>query len=99
MTKSAYDSIVSDLANPDKFSEALVRLNDQLTKDEADFITIQADKDKLTNSVNDLRDTNAKLALRITQPVQQTQEVQEVDAWEKFVNNLKEEVQDGGTNK
>lgn len=69
MLKGNYDNIIADLSNPDKMSEALVRLNDQLAQDETDYNNLKYDRDSLKNSNDTLRDTNAKLALRVTQHV------------------------------
>lgn len=63
MTKADYNDIITSLSNPDTVSDGLVRLSEKLLADEQQF-------SKLTESINNLRDTNAKLALRITTPVE-----------------------------
>lgn len=59
MKKADYDPIVALLSNPDTAVEGLVQLKDKLTADEVDYNAI-------VTSNNNLRDVNAKLALRVT---------------------------------
>lgn len=62
MKLDAYESIIKQVSNPDTLAEGLVNLREQLKTDEANY-------NNLLNSNNTLRDTNAKLALRITNDV------------------------------
>ena len=57
-----YDAIITTLSNPDTFAEGLVQLNEQLKTDATNYTN-------LVNSNNNLRDTNARLALRVTNTV------------------------------
>lgn len=59
MKVTDYAGIVEKLSNPDTAAEGLVDLDAQLKKDEEDY-------NKIFESNNTLRDTNSKLALRIT---------------------------------
>lgn len=77
MKRSDYDDILKSLSEPDKVADAIVLLNEKLTSDEADF-------NKLVDSNASLRDTNAKLALRITTPVEVEEPKQEVDLFEQL---------------
>lgn len=80
MRKADYSDIITLLGNPDTVAEGLVKLSDKLTVDEAEF-------GRLTESNNSLRDTNAKLALRITEPVKVTEpEKEKTD--EEIFNDL-----------
>ena len=62
MKKEAYDEIVKTISNPDTLAEGIVKLREQIDADVADY-------NALLNSRDTLRDTNAKLALRITNDV------------------------------
>ena len=62
MKLDAYESIIKQVSNPDTLAEGLVNLREKLKTDEANYKS-------LVNSNNTLRDTNAKLALRITNDV------------------------------
>ena len=57
-----YESIIKQVSNPDTLAEGLVNLREQLKTDEVNY-------NNLVTSNNTLRDTNAKLALRITNDV------------------------------
>lgn len=59
MKVTDYTAIIDKLSNPDTAAEGLVDLDAQLKKDEEDY-------NKIFESNNTLRDTNSKLALRIT---------------------------------
>lgn len=73
-----YKDIITSISNPDTMSEGLIMLNEQLKNDEMSF-------NKLMDSNNNLRDTNARLALRITSGV----EVKEVEPTnEEIFENL-----------
>lgn len=61
MKKADYDGIIALLGNPDTVADGLVQLSEKLTTDENEFNSLNA-------SVNTLRDTNAKLALKVTSP-------------------------------
>lgn len=61
MKLTEYSEIITQLSNPDLAAEGLVNLKAKLEADEKDYAT-------LSTSVATLRDTNAKLALRITSP-------------------------------
>lgn len=91
MKKAEYDEILKNLADPDQAAQALVDLATKLAADETEFTN-------LTNSVNTLRDTNAKLALRITAPVTEPKTEPEKDPYETFVAQLRENFGDGGEN-
>lgn len=62
MVKTDYDKIIEQLANPDTVADAIAQLSEQLDKDVKAY-------DGLVQSNDVLRDTNAKLALRITAPI------------------------------
>lgn len=63
MIKSDYDGIIKQLSNPDTMSEALIQLSEKLKTDEVEF-------NRLIESNNNLRDTNSRLALRLTNNVE-----------------------------
>lgn len=67
MKRSDYDEIITKLSNPDLQADGLVELAERLTADEAAF-------DDMSKSIDNLRDTNAKLALRITTPLEASKE-------------------------
>lgn len=91
MKKTDYDNIIEMLGNPDTVGEGLISLSNQLEKDESDF-------NRLSDSVNTLRDTNSKLALKITNIVDDTPSEEEILAEknkqleEEFLNMFKKEV-------
>lgn len=62
MKKDNYTSIIEKLSNPDTFADGLIDLNSQLDNDCNEY-------EKLVTSNNSLRDTNSKLALRVTETV------------------------------
>lgn len=63
MRANDYDTIIKQISNPDTMSEGLVQLSDKLKNDELEY-------NKIIESNNNLRDTNSKLALRITNGVE-----------------------------
>lgn len=63
MKATDYNDIITTLSNPDTAADGLVRLKEKLTADETEY-------NNLLKSNNDLRDTNSKLALKITSPVE-----------------------------
>lgn len=63
MKADDYNTIIRTISNPDTMSDGLVQLSEKLKSDELEF-------NKLTESNNNLRDTNSKLALRITNNVE-----------------------------
>lgn len=71
MKKTDYDGIIAMLGNPDTVGDGLISLSNQLEKDESDF-------NRLNDSVNTLRDTNSKLALKITNIVDDTPSEEEI---------------------
>ena len=91
MKKTDYDNIIAMLGNPDTVGEGLISLSNQLEKDESDF-------NRLNDSVNTLRDTNSKLALKITNIVDNTPSEEEILAEknrqleEEFLKMFKKEV-------
>lgn len=92
MKAESYNSIIEKISNPDTLAEGLVDLKTALGADEADY-------KKLEESNATLRDTNARLALRITEPVTQkepeTKEPTKEEVWaqykETLINNMKED--------
>lgn len=82
MKKSDYEKIIKLISNPDTLAEGLVELDTQLTNDEADY-------NKISESVNTLRDTNARLALRITTPVTIEPTEPEVDKTQELIDSIK----------
>ena len=63
MKADDYNNIIKQISDPDTMSEGLVQLSEKLKTDEMDF-------NRLVESNNNLRDTNSKLALRITNGVE-----------------------------
>ena len=59
MKKADYDPVIALLSNPDTAVEGIVQLKDKLTAEEVDYNAI-------VTSNNNLRDVNAKFALRVT---------------------------------
>lgn len=83
-----YEGIIGKLSNPDLMADGLTELSEQLKKDEADYNSI-------VTSNNNLRDTNSKLALRITNVIdppkpEPTREEVFYDKFEKHFENIKE---------
>lgn len=81
MKKSDYNDIITKISNPDTMAEGIVDLTNKLEADEKDF-------NRITDSINKLRDTNSQLALKITNVVQDVPSEediakQEADALEK----------------
>ena len=62
MRAEDYNNIITKLSNPDSFAEGLTDLSEKLRNDEVDY-------NKLVDSNNNLRDTNSRLALKITNVV------------------------------
>lgn len=58
-----YKNLAKDLADPTKLVENIDKLNTSL---EADFNELETMKSTYETQLNALRDTNAKLALRVT---------------------------------
>lgn len=58
-----YKNLAKDLADPTKLVENIDKLNKSL---EADFSELDTMKTNYETQLNALRDTNAKLALRVT---------------------------------
>ena len=83
MKKEAYDEIVKTISNPDTLAEGIVKLREQIDLDVADY-------NALLNSRDTLRDTNAKLALRITNDVSIKSEPQlsREEKTQKFINQF-----------
>lgn len=65
MKKSDYNDIITKISNPDTMAEGIIDLTNKLEADENEFARLQT-------SVNDLRDVNSKLALKVTNVVQDT---------------------------
>lgn len=88
MKASNYESVLQKISNPDTLADGLVELNDMLKTDETEF-------NKLVESNNSLRDTNSKLALRITTPVE-TKVEPEVpeETYEDFLTKLKDSLKE-----
>lgn len=83
MKKEDYTDIIKGLTNPDTQADALVQLSDKLALHEMEYINNQ-------NTINGLRDINAKLALRITEPIKdQPKEEPKQDPYELLINDLK----------
>lgn len=80
MTLDNYNDVIAKLGNPDTIAEGLVDLNSQLQKDIDEYKAIKSSNDSL-------RDTNSRLALRITKGVSDINEP--VDEKDPF-DNLKE---------
>lgn len=60
--KKETEALIAMLSNPDKQPEAIVLISDYINKIEVDVDTIPV----LNTKINELRDTNSKLALRAT---------------------------------
>lgn len=63
MNKESYKSLLAKLADPTTVADTIVELNNLLDKDIKAVDDMKADYD---SKLNALRDTNAKLALRLT---------------------------------
>lgn len=87
MKMEDYKGIIEKIGNPDTIAEGLVDLNSQLQKDFDDYKAVKASNDTL-------RDTNSKLALRITETVKtddkDLQEQEQEDVYDTFMNQLTE---------
>lgn len=62
MKRAEYDSIIKKMSNPDTLNEGLIELEDKLNKDQEEF-------DKISKSNEELKLTNSKLYLRISNVV------------------------------
>lgn len=82
-----YQPILADLQNPDKAAAAIVSLKEQIEKDIPVFETLTSTVQNSQSTIDTLRDTNAKLALRITTPVQQQQQ-QTIETDEQIFDKL-----------
>ena len=82
-----YEAVITKLSNPDTFAEGLVDLRRELDVDETAV-------NQLRESNNSLRDVNARLALRVTEPIKHEDTPPEkTDAelfQELFVDKIKE---------
>lgn len=91
MKKDNYTAIIEKLSNPDTFADALIDLSSQLDNDCNEY-------NKLVESNNNLRDTNSKLALRVTETVKidNSTDNNDEDTPEKiygdFINKLKSDL-------
>ena len=63
MRADDYNNIIKQISDPDTMSEGLVQLSEKLKTDEMEY-------NRIVESNNNLRDTNSKLALRITNGVE-----------------------------
>lgn len=93
MKKSDYESIIQDLSNPDKVAEAILSLNDKLTQDESEFNMLVCNNNTLKISNDTLRDTNAKLALRVTSTVDTLKK--EVEQERDYYKELEQDILEG----
>lgn len=84
MKKADYSNIIKMISNPDTLAEGLVELDSLLDRHEQEYTD-------MNNSVNTLRDTNARLALRITSPVQEVKEP-EVNKTEQLINEIRKDM-------
>lgn len=84
MKKSDYQNIIKMVSNPDTLAEGLVELDSLLDRHEKEYTD-------LNNSVNTLRDANARLALKITNPIPETKEP-EVDKTEVLINEIRKDM-------
>lgn len=92
MKRSDYDEIITKLSNPDLQADGLVELAERLTADEAAF-------NDMSKSIDNLRDTNAKLALRITTPLEASKEDDTTPpepTLDDLMNKLREDIGIGG---
>lgn len=89
MKLEEYKALLNDMMDADKSASTLVSLTDALTVDIAELDALRTERTALSNKVNELRDTNSKLALRITGVVDNTTDP--IDAIEtKFMEGVKE---------
>ena len=79
-----YEVIIGQLLDDNLRSEAIVSLTDLLKADEAKYNSINNEIKELTESNTKLRDTNSKLALRVTGLVEAPEE-------EKTLDEIKDE--------
>lgn len=92
MKRSDYDEIITKLSNPDLQADGLVELAERLKADEAAF-------NDMSKSIDNLRDTNAKLALRITTPLEANKEDDTTPpepTLDDLMNKLREDIGIGG---
>lgn len=96
MKKSDYTDIIKLVSAPDTIVEGLEQLNTMLDKHEKEY-------NDLNDNINKLRDTNSRLALRITAPVMEEQQI-ELTPEQKandIIENIKNDlggIKDGITN-
>lgn len=74
MKLDEYRGLLADMQNPDKQGEALIKIIDGLESDLSQRDTLVSECENLNATINTLRDTNAKLVLRVTEPVQPQQD-------------------------
>lgn len=79
MKVAEYNDVITMLGNPDTVSEGLIQLSEKLKTDELEY-------NKIVDSNNNLRDTNSKLALRITNTIPPEKHVEPTN--EEIFDNL-----------
>lgn len=91
MTLEEYRKTIKDLSDDNKRSEAIITLSDEIEKDLAIVENFNSKLEEKEEIINSLRETNAKLALRITNEYLGEEEEEEIKSVDDLVNMLKEE--------
>ena len=88
MTIEEYKKLLATVQDPDIGATAILTLSDALEVDLANIAKLKTDLEVSTQTINNLRDTNSKLILRITTPTEQT-EIEEPETQESALEDLK----------
>jgi hypothetical protein len=88
MTIEEYKKLLATVQDPDIGASAILTLTDALEVDLANVAKLKTDLEVSTETINTLRDTNSKLILRITSPIEQTQ-LEEPETPESALEDLK----------
>lgn len=92
MTLEEYRKTIKDLSDDNKRSEAIITLSDEIEKDLAIVENCNSKLEEKEEIINSLRETNAKLALRITNEyLGEEEKEEEIKSVDDLVNMLKEE--------
>lgn len=93
MTLEEYRKTIKDLSDDDKRSEAIITLSDEIEKDLAIVENYNSKLEEKEETINSLRETNAKLALRITNEYlgEGEKEEEEIKSVDDLINMLKED--------
>lgn len=76
MTLDEYNKVLSELTDPDKVGNAILKLKDEIAIDFTKIDELSKKNEELSNKVSELRDTNNRLILKVTSPIEKQPEVE-----------------------